>query len=70
MSHPKVARRIEGADFDYDRTRFCMPARNGVACYRGGYSGAEWKGKLEGFAQSQEEAQRFLQGMYVELQSA
>lgn len=57
--------------FDYNRTRFCVRCNSGIACYRGANNErGEWKGDLVGIAQTENDAQRFLDGAFVKLKTA
>ena len=64
----KAVALLEGAGFDSSGTRYCLPTRAGVACYRGMRDEVgHWKGTLVGIASSADDAARFLDGRYVPL---
>lgn len=68
MSDPEsIGRRLDGAKFNVDRTRWCMPTDQGTACYSG-FTDPEgkWQGKLDGIARNPEDADRFLEGAYID----
>lgn len=54
--------------FNADRTRFCLPTLEGLACYRGSRDQlGRWRGRLEGIAASEADADRYLEGQLVTL---